>query len=95
MIYVVHAELILRELALLGIFVLQIFRLEPRVGGLDLFVEEPSKEELTKEKKFEKREELGYKYGTKAAKRRVLTLSSTVLTSVYFSAKVQGYLNLQ
>ncbi|KAH7865958.1 hypothetical protein Vadar_013630 [Vaccinium darrowii] len=36
----------------------QIFRLEPRVGGLDLFVKEPSKEEEETEKtKYEKRKD--------------------------------------
>ncbi|KAG5537932.1 hypothetical protein RHGRI_025130 [Rhododendron griersonianum] len=46
----------------------KIFRLEPRVGGLDLSVKEPSKEEeLTTLKKFEKREALDDIYGTKKA----------------------------
>ncbi|KAI8544635.1 hypothetical protein RHMOL_Rhmol08G0311900 [Rhododendron molle] len=49
----------------------KIFRLEPRVGGLDLSVKEPSKEEeLATQKKFEKREALDDIYGTKKAIRR-------------------------
>lgn len=42
----------------------KIFRLEPRVGGPDLSVKEPSKEEETEKTKFEKIRELGEKYGT-------------------------------
>ncbi|KAF7129714.1 hypothetical protein RHSIM_Rhsim10G0150900 [Rhododendron simsii] len=67
----VDDELILRELALLGMF-LQIFRLEPRVRGLDLSVKEPSQEELTPEKKYLKMRDTTLVFGTKKRRKEMM-----------------------
>ncbi|XP_058187070.1 DNA-directed RNA polymerase I subunit rpa49-like [Rhododendron vialii] len=50
----------------------KIFRLEPRVRGLDLSVKEPSQEELTPEKKHVKMRDTTLIFGTKKDRKRMM-----------------------
>ncbi|KAI8536064.1 hypothetical protein RHMOL_Rhmol10G0226900 [Rhododendron molle] len=54
----------------------KIFRLEPRVRGLELSVKEPSKEELTTEKKYVKLRDTIGKFGTKKERKRMMEWES-------------------